>query len=155
MRQLLRRCCESKRECITYIVILLWIVLGIHSTINEVDLIDVAAYFVSLTGFVGSYIYGESMRSSTESSIFLKGRNSKREALTYFIILLWAIIGFSVIYYKKDILGASAYFAALTPFVGAFILGETHKEENPYIDPYADPYADSYADTQTEEQINS
>lgn len=143
MRRLLRRCCESKRECITYIIILLWVMLGIHSTINEVDLIDVAAYFVSLTGFVGSYIYGESMRSSTESSIFLKGRNSKREALTYFIVLLWAIIGFTVIYFKKDILGASAYFAALTPFVGAFILGETHKEENPFND------------IPTDDQINS
>ena len=143
MRRILRRCCESKRECITYVVILLWIILGIHSTINEANLTDVAAYFLSLTGFIGSYIYGESVRKSKDNSIFLKGSNSKRESLTYFIVVIWAIIGLFVIYFKRDILAASAYFAALTQFVGAFILGETHKAENNYVDP------------STEEQINS
>ena len=143
MRRILRRCCESKRECITYVVILLWIILGIHATINNVNLTDVAAYFLSLTGFIGSYIYGESVRQSTDSSIFLKGSNSKRESLTYFIVAIWAIIGVLTIYTKHDILAASAYFAALTPFVGAFILGETHKEE------------DNSVDSSTDEQINS
>lgn len=143
MRRILRRCCESKRECITYVVILLWIILGIYATINDVDLTDVAGYFLSLTGFVGSYIYGESIRKSEDSSIFLKGSNSKRESLTYFIIVIWVIIGLLTIHYDNDILAASAYFAALTPFVGAFIIGETHKAEDNYVDPL------------TDEQINS
>jgi hypothetical protein len=143
MRKILRRCCESKRECITYVVILLWIILGIHATINSVNLTDVAAYFLSLTGFIGSFIYGESIRKSEDSSIFLKGSNSKRESLVYFIIVMWLIIGIFAIYHKHDILATSAYFATLTPFVGAFILGETHKAE------------DNYVDSSTDEQINS
>ena len=133
MRKLLRRCCESKRECITYIVILLWILLGLHANYNQVSLTDTAAYFLSLTGFIGSFIYAESVRKSTDSSIFVKGPNSKRESLTYFVVVIWAVIGFFTIYNKASIIETSTYFAALTPFVGAYLIGETHRAENNYV----------------------
>lgn len=154
MRKLLRRCCESKRECITYIVILLWILLGLHANYNQVSLTDTAAYFLSLTGFIGSYIYAESVRKSTDSSIFVKGPNSKRESLTYFIVLVWAIIGFFTIYNKASIIETSTYFAALTPFVGAYLIGETHKAENNYV-PTEQPIEQPIEEELPIEQINS
>jgi hypothetical protein len=70
------------------------------------------------------------MRPSEDTSIFLKGKNSKREVLMYITIALWAIVGIWVIVKNADLMGASAYFAALTPFVGSYIIGETFKKEN-------------------------
>jgi hypothetical protein len=129
--------------------------LGIYATINKVSLTEFSTYFLSLTGFVGSFIYGESIRKSKESSVFLKGENSKRESLTYIIIAIWAIIGIYAIYSKNDILSASTYFAALTPFVGAYIIGETHKAENTTdITDTSDTSQDVTADTPAQ-QINS
>lgn len=148
MRKILRRCCESKRECITYVVILLWILLGLHANFNGVSLTDTSAYFLSLTGFIGSYIYAESVRKSTDSSIFVKGPNSKRESLTYAIVLIWGVIGFVTIYNNASIIETSTYFAALTPFVGAYLIGETHRAENNYNVP-------EQPTEQPVEQINS
>ena len=87
---------------------------------------DLSVYFLSLTGFIGSYIVGESMRKSKDSSIFLKGKNSRREALTYLISLFWTIIGTFITITGGDIIGAASYFGALTPFVGAFIIGNSY-----------------------------
>ena len=53
-----RRCCDSKRECLTYIIILMWVGLGILGAIYKTDFVQLASYFVSLTGFVGAYMYG-------------------------------------------------------------------------------------------------
>jgi membrane associated rhomboid family serine protease len=69
------------------------------------------------------------MRPSDDSSIFKKGKNSKRESLMYITIALWSIIGVWVIVKHADLMGAAAYFAALTPFVGSYIIGETFKKE--------------------------
>jgi len=130
MIKFLRRCCESKRECITYVVVLFWIVLGITASNYDTNFTDLAAYFISLTGFVTAYIFGESVRRSEESSIFMKGKNSKREAMTYAIMLMWLIIGLWCVINEGDLVGISAYFAALTPFVGSYIIGETYKKED-------------------------
>lgn len=130
MKSLLRRCCESKRECITYLVVFLWLCIGVLATYFETDFTQLAGYFISLTGFIASYIFGESVRPSEDSSIFLKGKNSRREVLMYITISLWAIVGIWVIVKNADLVGASAYFAALTPFVGSYIIGETFKKEN-------------------------
>jgi len=130
MKSFLRRCCDSKRECVTYIVVFLWVSVGVLATYFDTDFTQLAGYFISLTGFVASYIFGESMRPSKDTSIFLKGKNSKREVLMYITIALWAIVGIWVIVKNADLMGASAYFAALTPFVGSYIIGETFKKEN-------------------------
>ena len=130
MKSFLRRCCDSKRECVTYIVVFLWVSIGVLATYFDTDFTQLAGYFISLTGFVASYIFGESMRPSKDTSIFLKGKNSKREVLMYITIALWAIVGIWFIVKNADLMGASAYFAALTPFVGSYIIGETFKKEN-------------------------
>jgi uncharacterized membrane protein len=56
LKQFFKRKCKSKRECITYVVIFLWIYLGVLSTIYEHNLESLSVYFLSLTGFVGSFI---------------------------------------------------------------------------------------------------
>ncbi len=124
-----RRCCDSKRECLTYIIILMWVGLGILGAIYKTDFVQLASYFVSLTGFVGAYMYGESVRQSEDASIFKAGRSSKREIVIYVTIALWLAIGVYTIVKQLDIVGMSAYFAALTPFVGSYIIGETLKKE--------------------------
>jgi hypothetical protein len=129
MKSFLRRCCESKRECVTYLIVFLWLAVGVTATYFETDFTALAAYFVSLTGFVASYIFGESVRKSKSSSIFLPGPNSRREVMMYVTIALWLTVGVWVIVQKADLIGVSAYFAALTPFVGSYILGETFKKE--------------------------
>jgi hypothetical protein len=129
MIKFLRRCCESKRECITYLIVFLWLLVGITASYFETNFTDLAAYFISLTGFVASYIFGESVRKSTKTSIFLTGSTSKRETMMYITIVLWLIVGLWVIVKNADLMGMSAYFAALTPFVGSYIIGETYKEE--------------------------
>lgn len=130
MIKFLRRCCESKREGITYLVVFLWVAVGVLATYFDTNFTDLAAYFVSLTGFVAAYIFGETIRKSKKSSIFLSGTTSKREAMMYITIALWLIVGVWVIVKNADLMGMSAYFAALTPFVGSYIIGETYKQEN-------------------------
>ena len=126
----LKRCCESKRECLTYVIILLWVGIGILGTYFETNFTDLAAYFVSLTGFAGAYMYGESVRQSSDVSIFKAGKSSKREIIIYITVGLWLVIGIFTIINQSDLMGMSAYFAALTPFVGSYIIGETLKKEN-------------------------
>ena len=126
----LRRCCDSKRECLTYVIILIWVGIGILGTYFETDFTELATYFISLTGFAGAYMYGESVRQSDDTSIFSPGKSSKREIVIYVTVGLWLLIGVFTIINKADLMGMSAYFAALTPFVGSYIIGETHKKES-------------------------
>lgn len=136
MIKFLRKCCESKRECVTYLVVFLWIAVGILATYFNTNFTDLAAYFVSLTGFVAAYIFGETIRKSKKSSIFLSGTISRREAMMYITIALWLIVGVWVIVKSADLMGMSAYFAALTPFVGSYIIGETYKQEDNQSDEF-------------------
>lgn len=129
MTEFLKSHTKSKRERIVYIIIFFWIALGILAVYNDTDLNHLSAYFLSLTGFVTAYIFGESVRQSKTSSNFLLGKQSKREILTYIIIILWSISGGFTIIKNGDLLGMSAYFAALTPFIGSYIIGETYKKE--------------------------
>lgn len=148
MIKFLRKCCESKRECITYVVILFWLILGLTAINYETNFTDLAAYFISLTGFVSAYIFGESVRKSEKTSIFMSGKTSKREMMTYIIIFLWLLIGLWCVINESDLIGISAYFAALTPFVGSYIIGETYKSED-------DHYNNEYHKSHEIEQINS
>ena len=120
---------NSKREAIIYLVLFFWIEMGLLSVFYERDLTDLSVYFLSLTGFVMTYIFGESVRKSNDTSVFLKGKTSKRELMMYIIIIIWFLLGNWIVYSGGDIIGASTYFGALTPFVGAYIIGETYKKE--------------------------
>lgn len=120
---------NSKREFIIYAVLFFWIEMGVLSVILQGDLADLSVYFLSLTGFVMTYIFGESVRKSTYTSIFLKGKTSKRELIMYIVLFIWFVLGNWVIYNSGDIIAASTYFGSLTPFIGAYIIGETYKKE--------------------------
>jgi hypothetical protein len=126
----IQRCCSSKRECLTYIIVLLWCGVGILGSYYEASFTELATYFISLTGFAGAYMYAETKRKSKDTSIFMPGKSSKRELMIYFTVLLWLIVGVFTIINKADLMGMSAYFAALTPFVGSYIIGETVKGED-------------------------
>lgn len=134
MGESIKKAMESKRETIIYLVIFLWACLGGLGLFYLSDLTHLSVYFLSLTGFIGTFIFGETIRKSDGTSIFQKGRTSKRELLTYIIITIWMVIGVVVIIQGGDIIGAAAYFGSLTPFVGAYILAETYTaDENPFL----------------------
>ncbi len=124
---------NSKRETIIYMVIFFWIEMGLLSVFFDRNLSDLSVYFLSLTGFVMTYIFSESVRKSEDTSLFLKGKTSKRELVMYIVLSIWFVLGNWIIYKDGDIIGASTYFGALTPFIGAYIIGETYKKE-PDID---------------------
>ena len=139
----------GKRETLTYLVVILWIVMGALGALVDANFSALAVYFLSLTGFAGSYIFGESMRKSTGTSIFLKGKSSRREIMIYLCIFLWFVLGLFGLYKESDLTQMAAYFAALTPFVGGAILGETFRKEVmdaynetnvPYTAKAANPY---------------
>jgi hypothetical protein len=129
MTEFLKRKCESRLELITYLIIFLWIFLGVLGLYCNTNLIDLSTYFISLIGFVAVYIFGESVRNSKKSSIFLSGSNSKRETLTYFIIAAWFIIGGLTICKGGNLVDVGTYFAVLSPFTGSYIISETYKQK--------------------------
>ncbi|MDY0268763.1 hypothetical protein [Trichloromonas sp.] len=91
------------------------------------DFKTLSVYFISLTGFIIAYVWGESARKSNKTTVFKSGNSSKREILTYIVILLWTIVGVFSILKPLPLIDLSTYFGALTPFVGAYVLGETYK----------------------------
>jgi hypothetical protein len=108
----------------------LWCGVGILASYYEASFTELATYFISLTGFAGAYMYAETKRKSNDTSIFMAGKSSKRELMIYLTVFLWLVIGVFTIINKADLMGMSAYFAALTPFVGSYIIGETVKGED-------------------------
>lgn len=146
MTRFLKGRSKSKRELITYLIVFLWAFLGILGLYHNTNIIDLSTYFISLTGFITIYIFGESVRNSKKSSIFLSGATSKRETLTYVIIAIWFTIGCLTIYNGWDLLAVGTYFAALTPFIGSYIIGETYKQEKDHT---------IHADNDQIKQINS
>jgi hypothetical protein len=50
--------------------------------------------------------------------------------MIYVSILLWTVLGVFGIYKQISLINAATYFAALTPFVGAYILGSTARPTN-------------------------
>ena len=121
---------NSKRFLMTFVVVLLWLAFGLaESFIPAVpDYISLAAYYASLTGLVGSYLWGESVRQSDGTTpIFMKGKNSRREVLVYIAILCWTVMGVVSKIFLLNLVHVSAYYAALTPFVSGYILATTYK----------------------------
>ena len=119
---------KSKRQSLIYITILLWLVFGITGLIKHVEYTGMSVYFLSLTGFIGSYIWGESIRKSKSTHIFKFGKTSTREMMIYIVLLLWTIIGMFALFFNADLTAVSAYFTSLTPFVSAYILGSSYRK---------------------------
>lgn len=125
----------ERRKLLTYIIIFLWLAFGIFSIIEKGNITGLPTYFLSLTGFVGSYLFGESYRKSNKKySVFKDVRKcSKREFLIYIVILIWVICGTVGILYDASMSELGAYFGSLTPFVASYMMSDTFKpseEEN-------------------------
>lgn len=118
---------DNKRKLLIYVIILLWIGMGTLAYLYKSSFIELSAYFISITGFVGSYIWGESVRKSSSTGMFKKGKSSSRELMVYISILLWTVAGSFSIMKELNLNEIAAYFATLTPFIGAYMLGETYK----------------------------
>lgn len=50
---------SSRREVMIYVIVALWSIVGAFAIWYKANLSDLAVYFVSLTGFVASWIAGE------------------------------------------------------------------------------------------------
>lgn len=119
----------GKRLVVVYVVMFFWILMALLGLFFETDFYDLSVYFLSLTGFIGTYIFSESIRKSKASSIFSSGKSSNRELMIYISMGLWVVLGVFSVVTKKELTQMASYFGALTPFVAAAILGETYKSE--------------------------
>jgi len=132
-----RNCNVSSRAVMVYSVVILWFAFGMFCTLyqplddagkalEKIKFTSAAVYFLSLAGFVGSYLYGVTVKTKKNTSpIFLKGNTDKREVLIYVCMILWTILGVYGVLTHMLLDEIGAYFGALTPFVGGYILGET------------------------------
>jgi len=120
---------DSKRLLLVYVIIFLWLSFATLMFFNTNEINDfktLSIYFLSLTGFIIAYVWGESARKSNKTTLFKPGKSSKREILTYIIILLWTVVGAFSMIKPLPLIDLATYFGTLTPFVGAYILGETY-----------------------------
>lgn len=120
----------GKREALVYIVVALWVIIGIFGGYKHSNLTSLATYFGSLTAYVATYVWGESKRPSDKTSIFMPGPTSRREIMIYVIVSLWAIAGAGAIQFSANLNDLSIYFVSLTGFIASWIAGEVYKPED-------------------------
>jgi len=120
----------GKREALVYIIVALWLLMGVFAAIKASSLSDLAVYFGSLTAYVATYIWAETRRPSKKTGIMKAGPRSRREIMIYVVVLIWAIAGLVSMYYATDLKELSIYFASLTGFVASWIAGERFKPED-------------------------
>lgn len=120
----------GKREGLVYIVVFLWIAMGVLGAWKEANFTELAAYFGSLTAYVATYIWAESRRPSEKSSIMQSGPSSRREVMIYVVVILWALVGGVAIWYKANLNDLAVYFVSLTGFVASWIAGEVYKPQD-------------------------
>lgn len=120
----------GKREALIYIIVALWITMGIFAAAKASSLTDLAVYFGSLTAYAATYIWAESKRPSTKSGLMKPGPGSRRELMIYVVVFIWAIAGIVSMYFAASLKDLSIYFASLTGFVASWIAGEKIKPED-------------------------
>lgn len=120
----------GKREGLVYIVVFLWIVMGLLGVYKDASLSDLGVYFGSLTAYAATYIWAESKRPSTKSKILKKGPKSRREVMIYVVVALWAIAGGAAIWFKANLSELAIYFVSLTGFVASWIAGEVYTPQD-------------------------
>jgi|TARA_R110000744_G_scaffold213660_2_gene332527 uncharacterized membrane protein len=59
---------KSKREKVLYLIVLLWLLVGLAAIYKGSNLSELAAYFAALSPFVIGYIYGETKRPSDKEN---------------------------------------------------------------------------------------
>lgn len=118
---------NSKRLMLVYATIISWLGLGALGALNGASYASLSVYFLALTGFVATYIWGESVRPAESSSILSKGKNSSREILIYVCVLIWIVVGVFGVMKKASLEELAAYYSSLTPFVGSYLIGVSYK----------------------------
>lgn len=119
----------SKRRNLTIIVVFLWLLMGILGFIEDINLNNMAAYYVSLTGFIGTYMWSETSKQSKDNTNFCRPK-SYREKIIYMVVVVWLLAGLGAIYTDTSLTGTSAYFGSLTPFISSYMISITYKSEN-------------------------
>lgn len=120
----------GKREALIYLIVFLWISMGILAAIHSADFMDLSIYFGSLTAYAATYIWAESKRPSKKTGILQSGPASRREIMIYFIVFLWSVAGFFAIWYMSNLEALAMYFVSLTGFVASWIAGEVYTPQD-------------------------
>lgn len=120
----------GKREALIYIIVFLWISMGIIAFWKEANLSDLSVYFGALTTYAATYIWAESKRPSIKTGILKPGPSSRREIMIYAMVFIWAIAGGIGMWFSIDLKQLSVYFFSLTGFVASWIAGEAYKPED-------------------------
>jgi hypothetical protein len=120
----------GKREGLVYIIVSLWVIMGLLGAYKNASFADLAIYFGSLTAYAATYIWAEAKRPSTKTAIFKKGPNSRREVMIYVVVIIWAIAGAGAIWFKANIGELALYFVSLTGFVASWIAGEVYTPQD-------------------------
>ena len=111
-------------------VVSLWIGFGVLGAFEDANFEQMATYFGSLTAYVATYIWAETKRPSSKTSVLLPGPSSRREVMIYIVVLLWAIAGAIAVKMHRDLGDLALYFVSLTGFVASWIAGEVYKPED-------------------------
>jgi len=120
----------GKREALIYIIVSLWVGMGLLGAFKEASFTDLSIYFGSLTAYAATYIWAESKRPSKKSAIYKPGPNSRKEVMIYVIVILWAIAGCGAIWFKANLGELALYFVSLTGFVASWIAGEVYTPQD-------------------------
>ncbi len=122
---------RSKIERITYNVLSFWIVLGVLALAFGGSLYDLSTYFLSLTVFIGSYMFSEIKRQSKSSSIFDRSnKSSRRELMAFVITYLWFIAGILGLIFGANMTELAAYFGAMSTFAGSYVVGKAYSPKD-------------------------
>jgi len=120
----------GKREALIYIIVALWVGMGIFGAFKEASFTDLSIYFGSLTAYAATYIWAESKKPSSKSAILQPGPNSRKEVMIYVIVILWAIAGCGAIWFKANLGELTLYFVSLTGFVASWLAGEVYAPQD-------------------------
>lgn len=120
----------GKREALVYLIVSLWVIMGLLGAYKTASFADLAIYFGSLTAYAATYIWAEAKRPSTKTAIFKKGPNSRREVMIYVVVVIWAVAGAGAIWFKANIGELALYFVSLTGFVASWIAGEVYTPQD-------------------------
>ena len=120
----------GKREGLVYIIVFLWVSLGLLGAYKSTNFSDLSIYFGSLTAYAATYIWAESKRPSVKNKLLKKGPKSRREIMIYIVVLLWAITGIAAIWFGSDLSQLAMYFVSLTGFVASWIAGEVYMPQD-------------------------
>jgi len=120
----------GKREGLVYIIVALWVILGVLGVYKDTNFSDLSIYFGSLTAYAATYIWAESRRPSLKTKLLKKGPKSRREVMIYTVVALWAIIGVAAVWLGSNLSDIAMYFVSLSGFVASWLAGEVYTPQD-------------------------